>query len=159
MREINDDENIAARAVAGRVCLEIGRVDDGEFGLMVFDAARRAGTYEHVAREQAVPGLRVNDLNGHAIGGVGADKQILCENFACFQEFEYACLQRVELFGGKRLVDGAPANAVFGRCVAYDEFIVGRAPRMHTGAGDKCAVCRQNGFLALQRMFVKIGRG
>ena len=62
-------------------------VNSGTCRLSVLGAA---DLHEHVAREQAVPGLLGDDADGHAVVRIGAGVAVLHEDVAALQEALHA---------------------------------------------------------------------
>ena len=79
--EVDQDDRLAARAVALGVGLEAGRVDDGEVGHEA-DQVLRAGPDEQVVAEDAGPGRLGVGAHRAPLARIGADEAVLHEQLA-----------------------------------------------------------------------------
>ena len=154
-RDIDHHADFALGAVGFGNRMKIGRLDDGPFRLEVGVVLGR-GLDEHVAGEQAVPGIFGNDPDRQAVGRVGAAIAILNECFLALEVIHHAGVDDIELVGADRLIDRTPPDVVLDRVVLDHEFILGRAAGIFAGLGDKRAIDRQLAFAAAQAGFVEL---
>ena len=126
LAEVDEDEDLGARPVLGRVALEVRRIDHRELGSMR-RALRRVGLRQkHVAREQIVPGEFIHDANGQLVLRVGAAPGVEDVEFLILQIRHHVLVERVELRFLHRPVDVAPVHVPFARRFLDDELIVRR---------------------------------
>src|SRR5262249_1848532 len=114
---------------------------------------------EHVAREQAVPGLLGDDAHGQTIVRIGAGKEILDEDVAAAQVRGDPHLQPVEDVPGDRTVDITPPDVVGGGRILDDEAIERRTTGARAGEGNERAVARQPRLAALEHLLIEGGYG
>jgi len=79
--------------------------------------------HEHVAGEQAVPGLLGDDADGQAVIGIGAGIAILHEHVAVLQEPLHTREQRAELIAAEGPVVLAPPDVFLGGMLLDDELV------------------------------------
>ena len=147
--EIHRDHGFGAAAVARRVGLEAGAVDDceirGEAVQLVL-----AGTAQQVADEQVVPGQFVNHTHVQAVRGIGPGEQILHEIGAALHVLQHVGVQAIKGVGLHRGVV-VPPDGIFGGLGAHGELVLGRTAGKFTGADQEGAAIAQRAFAVLQR--------
>ena len=132
--KVDDDEGLGAGAVDRGRGQEGRRADHGELGHVPLEGLGAANLHEHVAREEAVPGLFGDNPDGHAVIRVGRGIAILHEHIAALQESGHTGDQRAELFGAERAVVLAPPDIVLGGGFAHHE-LIGRGARRVLAGG------------------------
>ncbi len=163
-REVEQDENVGAGAVALGVGLERAGVDDGEAARGIAREHRRvvlgvlpARLDEHVGRELRVPRLLGDDADGQAVARVGPGDGVDGEQLAGAEVVEYAGEERVEVRFVDGAVDLAPADLGLGARLADDEAVLGRASGVGAGRGVEHAVVGQLALAALDRVARECG--
>ena len=150
--EIHHHHGFAAAAVAGRIGLEAGQIDDGVFG----HERRQIGQFrahQQGADEQAVPGIFGDHAHLHPVFGLAAAKEILHEQVALALQrgFEIG-LDGSELLRRDALVLVPPDGAIGGG-IAHDELVVGAAAGVLAGFHHERAMFRQQALAALYGEF------
>ncbi len=110
---------------------------------------------EHVAREQAVPGVLGDDPHRQPVARVGAGVAVLHEESATLHVVEQALPQRVEMMRLERPIDLAPPDLVGARRLADDELVVRGSAGVLTGPADERSVDGDRPFPALDRFLVQ----
>jgi len=154
-REVERDHRFRAAAVAGRVGLEAGTVDDGEVWHIAVEFGA-LGAAQHVAVEQRVPGQLGDHAHVEPVRRIGATVEILDEVVAALHVFEHVGVEHVE--GGRvhRLVVVPPDRVFHIRC-AHHELVLGRAAGMGAGRNHDRAALADVALAALHGLFHQLG--
>ena len=155
LREVQEDERLAAGVVHLGDGVELRAVDDDEVGLEPLQDLGVELAQEHVAGEHAVPGGLGDDPQLQAVLGVGAGVAVLDEDVAALEVGLQPDLQQLEVLGVERLVVLAPPDLVLARRLADDELVVGRAPRVLAGPDDERAQMADGPLAATDRLLVQ----
>ena len=158
LAEVDEDEDLGARPVLGRVALEVRRIDHRELGPMRRALRRIVLRQEHVAREQIVPGELVDDANRQLVLAVGAGPGVEDVEFLVLQIRHHVLVERVELGFVHGPVDVAPVHVPFARRLAHDELVVRRPSGVLAGLADEWALSGQNALTAAKSLLVQGGR-
>ena len=155
--EVEDDERPAAGPVAGRVGLEVGRVQHGKAGAELGQLGRH-GTDEHVADEQGVPRVGRDEPHGHPVRRVRAAEEILDEQLPGIQIGPHVLVQPLER-GGVEPGVLFPPDPVGAAGLLDQELVLGRPAAMGRRHRGKGAGVGQGSFAALQGVLDQGGRG
>ncbi len=135
--EVDEDEDLGARAVPRRIRLELREVDDGEFRAVRGALARIVFRQKHVAGKKIVPGELVHDADRYPVLRVGAAPGVEDEQVLVLGVGHHVAVQEVELRLLDRLVYRAPVDVLLALRLPNDELVIGRAARVLSGPGDE----------------------
>ena len=133
MLEGEQDEGVAARAVQLGHGLEAGDADDGEVRHMAAVFVGAVQGDEHVAGEEAVPGVLGDDAHGQPVARVGAAPAVLHEEVALLHEGLQAVQHLHELHIAEWPVVLAPPHFTLYAVLHHHELVVGGAGRVLAG--------------------------
>ena len=146
--EVDDDEDLGARAVLIRRGAEAGRRDDRVLRQVFSQGVAVSRPHEHVAGEEALPSLRRDDPEGHAEAWVGAHEAVLYEQVAPLKVGGEAPAQLLVARLRERLIVGTPPHFVIGLRAAH-HVLVGRGPAGElSGADDDRPAVREDRLAA-----------
>ena len=152
--QVDEDDGLAARAVALRVGAEAGRIDDREVGHEVAQLFR-AGADEQVVAEDARPGrLRVG-AHRAPIARIGAHERVLDEDLALVDMVDEALAQGVVALLADGLIEAAPPDALVRIGFVDDVLVLGRAAGVLAGAHDQRPVGGEQALIVAQRVLVQ----
>jgi hypothetical protein len=152
--EVDQDEDLRVRPVDLRQGAEAGAVDHDEFGRVGGQLFRR-GLDEHVADEEAVPGILGDDAHRHPVVRIGPAPAILHEDVLALQVRGHAPVQLLEALGSDGAVHRTPPDLVAAARLGHDEPVIGRAAGELARAYDERAEVRHDAFVALECLLVQ----
>ena len=151
--EIEGDHRAAGAAMALRICLEAGKVDNGEFGEEV--GQRRSRRQEQkILDEQRMPRQFGHNAHWQPMCKINSAVQVLDKKFAAFGVGHHRLKQGIEVVRRHRLVV-APPHLVCALCILHDEFVGRRTAGMPSGENNERTVLRDCAFAAQNRLFVE----
>ena len=154
--EVDQDERLALRAVAGGVSLHRRQRDDREIRLeaqMLFGV----GPDEEVAREQAVPRHLGDHAHPQPEARVGAREHVLRVDGLRLDELFHARQKAVELRGRYGLVARVPPDGVLAGRLLDEELVLRRPARVLAGLGGQGSGGDDCRLIPANRLFVKGG--
>ena len=131
------------------------QVDHRQLGLEVPQHGTVVLAHEHVAGEQAVPGVLGDDPHPQAVLGVGAGVAVEDEQVLVGGEGADLLEQSVELRRLDRPVDLPPPDLAAGLLFLDDELVVGRAAGVDAGLGDQGTGLGQLRLAPSERLLVE----
>src|SRR5262249_51810927 len=155
LTEIHQDERPGIRAVGFRLGLQSWRVDDGEFRDMAARLLVPIGTYEHMARKQAMPGIFGDDADRNAEFRIGAREAILHVDLFAPQMRKDFVEHLIET-AFERAIDLAPPDVFLRSALANNELIVRRTSRMLTGVNNKRTEMSNLTLITVDDVFIKL---
>src|SRR5579862_10042653 len=81
------------------------------------------GPNQQLAGKQRVPCQLSDSADFERIGRIGAAVEVLHIQLAAAQIDQHSLVDALEVFFGKRLIDGAPVDVRFGQAIANNELI------------------------------------
>ena len=152
--EVEQHADLGAGAVDLRHRVQIGCVQDGEFRFEI-RALRVIRRDEHVAREQAVPGLLGHHPDRQAVLRIGAGIDVLDEQLAVLQIGGHPLVGGIEMGFRDPVVDRPPPDIGRRGGLVDDELVLRRAPGVLPGLGDEAAAGRQHALAPSQPVLVE----
>ena len=152
--EVDRDHGLGHAAMARRIGIEAGQVDDGEFRIKAFQLFG-GGADQQLMHEQRVPGIFGDHPHPDAVGEVGAAEQILGEQLAAFGMGHHVGIERVEM-RRRSSPCCCPTRPGF-RCWrrARRTCRRRRAAGMHAGEHHQRAIGGDMAFAAADRFFIE----
>ena len=152
--EVEHHEDFAPRPVDLGDRLHPGGVKHRELGHEI-GALLVAGQQEHVADEEAVPGLLGHDPHRQPVGGVGPRVDILDEDLAPLEERQHPLADDVEMRLVDPVVDRPPPDVARRSGFVDDELVLRRPAGVHSGFGHEPAAEREPALSAPQPVLVE----
>ncbi len=155
--EVDEDEGAGAGAVARRVRLVLGGVQDGEPG----DEGLELGLVraaEHVVREQVVPRVGRDHAHRQAVARVGAAPHVAHEQVLSLQVLQHLLAEEVVIGGVEGEVDLPPVHVALGPGLADDETVLRRAAGMRRGDGVEGTAVHQDSLAAADGVLHQLHR-
>jgi len=150
MRQMQDDEGVAACAVEDRVGVHAAGAQDGQ-PFLVDGVRSRLAVAQQRLSEQSVPGFIGNDTHRQSMFGIGAGAGVTDEQVASLQVGQRAMQQALENLRLHRSIDRPPTDIVLRQRLGDDKTILRRPAGMRPGVGDQRPVGGQHALAARQR--------
>jgi hypothetical protein len=113
------------------------------------------GTEEEVVSKEAVPGELGDYADGHAILGMGADVEVLDEEFPSLQVAEDLPMEVIEGFRLKGLIDRTPPDLALGGRLSNDESVLWGAACVLSGAHNERPTLSNPPFAPLDDLLIE----
>ncbi len=136
LRKVDDDERARACAIALWLRFKGRR---RQHRILWLEGSHLCGcrTNEQIADKHRLPRILHHKTHRQTIFFIRPRIHILDEQLTPPQMLHHPLIQGIELSGVERLVDVAPIHVRLTRRFAHDEFVFGRASRMHTCLDDE----------------------